>query len=318
MVARHQDQLRPKYVLSQGPRPAQTPSCFCVSSLERTDGLRCNALRCRCAARKVRGRKEATCGKPRDRTSASALVLRTKRRRCRAGMSRTVAVLGAGGPLCASAVLASIASQASRRTSRRREAEVRASRGARDDSGSSVVARILRGRLRRQGPALQWTRSQCKKRRSLCDRHRVRALERTRARAGGQGWAGLSGGRWVGGRGKCRSRSRSRSRSCSWRSQFTPFTVGVGVAIAIAKQAGLVGPQYTGDWAGQDRTGTGTRVQARAQTQAQGWRVGHRILAVWDETRLYEVCRACKRVAVGGVVCCSYPSTYIECCIWQR
>lgn len=185
-------------------------------------------------------------------------------------------------------------------------------------SGSAVVARILRGRLRRQGPALQWTRSQCKKRRSLCDRHRVRALERAKARADGQGWAGLSGGRWVGGRGKCRSRSRSRSCSCSWRSQFTPFAVGVGVAIAIAKQAGLVGPQHTGDWAGQNRTGTGTRVQARAQTQAQGWRVGHRILAVWDETRLYEVCRACKRVAVGGVVCCSYPSTYIECCIWQR
>lgn len=62
----------------------------------------------------------------------------------------------------------------------------------------------------------------------------------------------------------------------------------------------------------RDRTGTGTRVQAQAQTQAQGRRVGHRILAVWNETRLYEVCRACKRVAVGGVVCCSYPSTYMR------
>lgn len=257
MVARHQDQLRPKYVLSQGPRPAQTPSCFCVSSLERTDGLRCNALRCRCAARKVRGRKEATCGKPRDRTSASALVLRTKRRRCRAGMSRTVAVLGAGGPLCASAVLASIASQASRRTSRRREAEVRASRGARDDSGSSVVARILRGRLRRQGPALQWTRSQCKKRRSLCDRHRVRALERTRARAGGQGWAGLSGGRWVGGRGKCRSRSRSRS---SHRSQ----SVSASRSQLQSRQALWV---HNTQGTGQDRTG---------QAQAHEYRHEHR------------------------------------------
>lgn len=58
---------------------------------------------------------------------------------------------------------------------------------------------------------------------------------------------------------------------------------------------GAVGPHTQGT-----RTGTGTRVQT--QTQAQGRRVGHRILAVWDETRLYEVCRACKRVAVGGVL----------------
>lgn len=45
-------------------------------SLERTDELLCAALRC--AARKVRGRKEATCGKPRGRTPTLALVLRRK------------------------------------------------------------------------------------------------------------------------------------------------------------------------------------------------------------------------------------------------
>lgn len=178
------------------------------------------------------------------------------------------------------------------------EAEVRASRGARDHNGSAV-ARILRGRLPRPGPALQWTRNQCKKRRSLCDRHRVRALERAKARAGGQGWAGLSVGRSVGRRRRevsqsqsavavtVRSRCRRRDRNC--------------------KAGRPCGSTYT-----RDRTGTGTRVQAQAQTQAQGRRVGHRILAVWDETRLYEVCRACKRVAAGGVVCCSYPSTYMR------
>lgn len=145
---------------------------------------------------------------------------------------------GRDGPLCASAILASIASQASRRTCREVEAEVRASRGARDHN-ESAVARILRGRLPRPGPALQWTRNQCRKRRSLCDRHRVRALERAKARAGGQGWAGLPVGRSVGGGGKCRSRSL-RSQS--------PFAVGVGVAIAIARQAeaGLVGPHTQG------------------------------------------------------------------------
>lgn len=84
-----------------------------------------------------------------------------------------------------------------------------------------------------------------------------------------------------------RSRSRRRDRNC--------------------KARRCCGSAYT-----RDRAGTGTRVQAQAQTQAQGRRVGHRILAVWDETRLYEVCRACKRVAVGGVVCCSYPSTYMR------
>lgn len=168
---------------------------------------------------------------------------------------------------------------------------------ARDHNGSAV-ARILRGRLPRPGPALQWTRNQCRKRRFLCDRHRVRALERAKARAGGQGWEGRSVGRSVGARGKCRSRSRAvavtvrsrrrrRDRNCK------------------AHRPG--GSTYT-----RDRKGTGTRVQAQAQTQVQGWRVGHRILAVWDETRLYEVCRACKRVAVGGVVCCSYPSTYMK------
>lgn len=84
-----------------------------------------------------------------------------------------------------------------------------------------------------------------------------------------------------------RSRCRRRDRNC--------------------KAGRPCGSTYT-----RDRTGTGTRVQAQAQTQAQGRRVGHRILAVWDETRLYEVCRACKRVAAGGVVCCSYPSTYMR------
>lgn len=201
---------------------------------------------------------------------------------------------GREGPLCASAILASIASQASRRTCRKVEAEVRASRGARNHNGSAV-ARILRGRLPRPGPALQWTRNQCKKRRSLCDRHRVRALERAKARAGGQGWAGRSVGR--------RRREVSQSQ----------FAVAVTVRSRCRRRdrnckAGRpCGSTYT-----RDRTGTGTRVQTQAQTQAQGRRVGHRILAVWDETRLYEVCRACKRVAAGGVLCCSYPSTYMR------
>lgn len=61
----------------------------------------------------------------------------------------------------------------------------------------SAVARILRGGLRRPGPALQWTCNQCKKRRSLCDRHRVRALERGESqgrRTGVDRSVGRSGG----------------------------------------------------------------------------------------------------------------------------
>lgn len=275
MVARDQDQLRPKYVLSQGPRLAQTPTCFSASSLERTDELRCNALPLPLPLRSTQGTwaQGSNVWQAKGPNVRFSPGLAKEDAECRAGLSGTVAVLGAGGSLCACAVLASIASQASRRTCRRVEAEVRASRGARDDYGSAD-ARILRGRLRRPGPALQWSRSQCKKRRSLCDRHRVRALERAKARAGGQGWAGLSGGRWVGGGGKC------RSRSCSWRSQlFTPFAVGVGVAIAIARHVDLAGPQYTRDWdcldwTGLDRhrhtstgtsTGTGTGLAGRAQ-----------------------------------------------------
>lgn len=40
------DQLRPQYVLSQGPRLLNGPPCFSFSSLEPTDELRCAALRC--------------------------------------------------------------------------------------------------------------------------------------------------------------------------------------------------------------------------------------------------------------------------------
>lgn len=228
MVARHQDQLRPQYVLSQGPRLAQTPVCFSVSSLERTDELRCNALRCATQhARYVDARKQRVASQGAERPLQPWSCEKKTRMPCR-GVLGVVAVLGAGGPLCASAVLASIASQASRRTCRRVEAEVRASRGAkphwqRSRSYSPRTATTTRG------PALQWTRNQCKKRRSLCDRHRVRALERAKARAGGQGWAGLSGGRSVGGRGKCRSsrslavavtvrsRCRRRDRNCKAR-----------------------------------------------------------------------------------------------------
>lgn len=190
----------------------------------------------RCAARKVRGRKEATCGKPRGRTPTLALVLRKKTQvSCRDVWD--CGRIGGGMSLCAHPQYW--------RRSLRKLPEVCAAGWklksgqveTREATMAAQVARILRGRLRRPGPALQWTRNQCKKRRSLCDRHRVRALERAKARAGGQGWAGLYVGRSVGGRGKCRSRS--------WRSQ-SPFAVGVGVAIAIARHAGVVGPHTQG------------------------------------------------------------------------
>lgn len=96
---------------------------------------------------------------------------------------------------------------------------------------------------------------------------------------------------WAGGRGKCRSRSRCRCRNSQ--------VAGHGSQSESASRSQLKSKQAS--WVhihkGQAQ---GTRV--RAQAQAQGRRVGHRILAVWDKTRLYEVCRACKRVAVGGVV----------------
>lgn len=123
---------------------------------------------------------------------------------------------------------------------------------------------------------------------------------------------GESQGRRTGvGRSVCRSVGR-RTREVS---QSQQLAVAVTVRSrsrrrdrnSNCKARRCCGSTYT-----RDRAGTGTRVQAQAQTQAQGRRVGHRILAVWDETRLYEVRRACKRVAVGGVVCCSYPWTYMK------
>lgn len=125
---------------------------------------------------------------------------------------------------------------------------------------------------------------------------------------------GESQGRRTGvGRSECRSVGR-RTREVS-QSQSQQLAVAVTVRSRSGrrdrncncKARRCCGSTYT-----RDRAGTGTRVQAQAQTQAQGRRVGHRILAVWDETRLYEVRRACKRVAVGGVVCCSYPWTYMR------
>lgn len=115
---------------------------------------------------------------------------------------------------------------------------------ARDHNGSAV-ARILRGRLPRPGPALQWTRNQCRKRRSLCDRHRVRALERAKARAGGQGWEGRSVGRSA-------HAGRVAVAVAVVRSQ-SPCAVGVGVAIAIARHTGLVAPHTQGTGKAQAR-----------------------------------------------------------------
>lgn len=152
MVARHQDQLRPQYVLSQGPRLAQTPACFSVSSLERTDELRCNALRCATQhARYVDARKQRVASQGAERP-LQPWSCEKKDADAVPGCLGVVAVLGAGGTLCASAVLASIASQASRRTCRRVEAEVRASRGAkprwqRSRSYSPRTATTTRGQL---------------------------------------------------------------------------------------------------------------------------------------------------------------------------
>lgn len=234
VVARHQDQLRPQYVPSQGAPAAQWARLlFLFPSLERADELLCDALRC--AARKVRGRKEATCGKPRGRTPTLALVLRKKTQvSCRGVWD--CGRIGGGRALCAHP-------QYWRRSLRKLpevcDAGWKLKSGqveAREATMAAQVARILRGRLRRPGPALQWTRNQCKKRRSLCDRHRVRALERAKARSGGQGWAGLYVGRSVGRRTREVSQSQSQS----------PFAVGVGVAIAIARHAGVVGPHTQG------------------------------------------------------------------------
>lgn len=75
VVARHQDQLRPQYVLSQGAPAAQWARLLFLFPLPWSAPMRAAM---RCAARKVRGRKEATCGKPRGRTPTLALVLREK------------------------------------------------------------------------------------------------------------------------------------------------------------------------------------------------------------------------------------------------
>jgi hypothetical protein len=118
-----------------GTPAAQAPTCFFPpfplwNAPTSCDAMRCAALRQH--ARYVDARKQRVASQGAEGPLQPWSCER--RRGCRAGVSRTEAVLGAGGPLCASVVLASISPQASRRACREVEAEVRASRGARDDT----------------------------------------------------------------------------------------------------------------------------------------------------------------------------------------